>query len=196
MSNLQFSNSEIRFATAAAAAIAALVPAFYLLQRSASVPQESSPHLKTFRKYLRAYSTLRPAALTTTATSHFTHAVLPLSLSIPARSLENFQQHANIIFSLFSSFQMIPVTSEGNDGVHFSKETNTVVAHCRMGGKVNGESEKGKLLIEAGYEEWWTENVLVVRMSKDGKRVEEVREFVDSAKAAELQKRLSGVLSN
>jgi hypothetical protein len=37
--------------------------------------------------------------------------------------------------------------------------------------------------------------VLFVRMSKDGKRIEEVEEFVDSAKAEELQKRLGNVLS-
>jgi hypothetical protein len=194
MSNLQFSNSELRLATAALAAIAALVPTIYIIRGSQS--QESTPHLKTFRKYLKAYSTLRPAALSAQATTSFTHAVLPFSLNIPVRPFSNFQQHAHMIFSLFSSFQMLPVASEGNAGIHFSKETNTVIAHCKMGGKVNEDNEKGKLLIEAGYEEWWTENVLVVRMSEDGKRVEEVREFVDSAKASELQKRLSGVLSN
>jgi hypothetical protein len=46
-----------------------------------------------------------------------------------------------------------------------------------------------------GLSEWWTECVLFVRMSKDGKRIEEVEEFVDSAKAEELQKRLGNVLS-
>lgn len=84
--------------------------------------------------------------------------------------------------------------SEGN-AVHFSKETNTVVAHCTMGGKVNGDSKMGRQLVEAGYEEWWTECVLFVRLTADGRKVEEVREFVDSKKAEELQIRLSGVLS-
>ncbi|KAF1960613.1 hypothetical protein CC80DRAFT_488905 [Byssothecium circinans] len=194
--SLEFSNTEIRFATATLATLAALVPAIHFLRNATSKPQDDTPHLKTFRKYLQAYCTLRPAALTATATPNFTHAVLPLAVKIPVRTLENFQQHADIIFSLFSSFQMIPVTSEGDDGVHFCRDTNTVTAHCRMGGKVNRESEKGQRLIEAGYDEWWTENVLMVRLSADGRRVEEVREFVDSAKAAELQRRLAGVLSN
>lgn len=195
MSSLSFSPSELRIATAALAAFTAIVPVYYLF-RNGALAQESTPHLKTFRKYLKAYTTLRPQALSANATTDFTHAVLPLSLNIPVRPLEGFQQHAHIIFSLFSSFQMIPVKSGQDSGVHFSKETNTVVAHCKMGGKVNSASEKGQMLINAGYEEWWTENVLVVRMSEDGTRVEEVKEFVDSAKAAELQKRLNGVLSD
>ncbi|PVH92857.1 hypothetical protein DM02DRAFT_604743 [Periconia macrospinosa] len=196
MSTLLFSNSELRVATATLAALAAIVPAYYLFRNEGFLKSASTPHLKTFRKYLKAYSSLRPASLSANATNDFTHAVLPLSLKIPERDLEDFQQHAHIIFSLFASFQMIPVKTPDDDGVHFSKETNTVIAHCKMGGKVNSENEKGKLLIDAGYDEWWTENVLVVRLSEDGTRVEEVKEFVDSAKAAELQQRLSGVLSN
>jgi hypothetical protein len=78
------------------------------------------------------------------------------------------------------------------DAVHFSAETNTVIAHCKMGGKVNTESEMGAKL---GLNEWWTESVLFVRMSEDGKKVEEVGEFVNSAKAEEMQRRLGNVLS-
>jgi hypothetical protein len=100
-----------------------------------------------------------------------------------------------MIFSLFDNFSMIPQGNGEGESVHFSRDTNTVVAHCKMGGKVNGDSDKGRLLIEAGYDEWWTECVLSVRLSEDGLRVEEVREFVDSKKAQELQSRLSGVLS-
>lgn len=89
---------------------------------------------------------------------------------------------------------MIPQASGGNEGVHFSRETNTVIAHCKMGGKVNGVSEKGKILVDGGITEWWTECVLFVRLSEDGRRIIEIREFVDSKKAEELQKRLSGIL--
>ena len=81
-------------------------------------------------------------------------------------------------------------------GVHYSEDTGYCVAHCKMGGKVNGQSENGKKLIEQGLPEWWTECVLFVKISADGKRVVEVREFVDSAKAEELRKRLSGVLES
>jgi len=79
--------------------------------------------------------------------------------------------------------------------VHFSKDTNTVIAHCKMGGKVNGDGELGTQLLESGITEWWTEGVLFVKLSKDGKRVEGVREFMHSKKAEELQIRLDGILS-
>lgn len=188
MSNLQISNSEARIATAAIAALSIIVPAVYLLR--SDKPQDSTQHLQTFRKLLRSYSTLRPAALGANASSDFTHIVLPLSLNLPPRSLENFQQHASMIFSLFEDFKMVP-----HGQVHFSKETDTVIAHCKMGGKVNGASEKGQILIEGGLPEWWTECVLFVKMSPDGRKIIELKEFVNSAKAEELQRRLSGVLS-
>ena len=95
-----------------------------------------------------------------------------------------------MIFSLFEEFKMAP---QGQ--VHFSKDTNTVIAHCKMGGKVNASSEKGKLLINGGIKEWWTECVLFVTMTPDGKKIVELKEFVNSAKAEELQRRLSGILS-
>ncbi|KAJ4291699.1 hypothetical protein N0V90_009594 [Kalmusia sp. IMI 367209] len=188
MSNLQITHSEIRLATATLAALSVLVPTVYFFRRPK--PQESIPHLQTFRKLLGAYTTLRPAALGANASPTFSHIVLPLSLDLPPRSLENFQQHAAMIFSLFKNFKMVP---QGQ--VHFSKETDTVIAHCKMGGQVNGKSEKGQVLIDGGVTEWWTECVLFVKMSPDGRRIVEVREFVNSAKAEELQKRLSGILS-
>jgi hypothetical protein len=96
-----------------------------------------------------------------------------------------------MIFSLFENFKMAP-----HGEVHFSKETDTVIAHCKMGGKVNGASDKGKILINGGLKEWWTECVLFVKMSPDGKKIIELKEFVNSAKAEELQRRLSGILSD
>ncbi|KAK3208990.1 hypothetical protein GRF29_69g343447 [Pseudopithomyces chartarum] len=189
MSNLQISNSELRFATATLATLSVLVPTIYYLR--SDKPQESTQHLQTFRKLLRSYSTLRPAALGANASSNFSHTVLPLSLNLPPRGLENFQQHASMIFSLFENFKMAP-----HGEVHFSKETDTVIAHCKMGGKVNGASDKGKILINGGLKEWWTECVLFVKMSPDGKKIIELKEFVNSAKAEELQRRLSGILSD
>jgi hypothetical protein len=193
MANLNMSSSELRIATAALAAVATIFPAYYYLRGPKK--QEATPHVKTFHKYLAAYSTLRPAALGTNASSTFTHSILPLASKLPSRPLSTFQQHAVMIFSLFENFAMIPQSDCEGQAVNFSPETNTVVAHCKMGGKVNSESEKGGQLVEAGIEEWWTECVLFVRMSGDGLRIEEVREFVDSKKAEELQIRLNGVLS-
>ncbi len=89
---------------------------------------------------------------------------------------------------------MAPQANGSGEAVHFSRETDTVIAHCKMGGKVDGESVMGRKLVESGLREWWTECVLFVRLSGDGERVVEVREFVDSARAEELQRRLKGVL--
>ncbi|PSN68796.1 hypothetical protein BS50DRAFT_619560 [Corynespora cassiicola Philippines] len=194
MSQLNFSQSEIRLATATLATIAVIAPAIYYLLPEK--PQEATEHVKTFRKYVKAYSTLRPQALAATASNDFNHKVVPLSLQLPARTLEPFQQHASMIFSLFESFSMIPQPPNHKEAFHFCKETNTVIAHCKMGGKVNEQSEKGKILIESGLREWWTECVLFVQMNASGKRVVEVKEFVDSAKAEELKKRLTGVLES
>ena len=189
--DFHFSRSDICFATATLASILVLVPAFYYLRRDP--PQEKTPHVRTFCKYVEAYSTKRPQALATNASVDFTHVVLPSALQIPIRTLDPFKMHADRIFSFFKEFDMLPQSQGPQGNVHFCKETNTVIAHCRMGGIINGQSEKGKILIKRGLQEWWTECVLFVRMDVEGKRVVEVKEFVNSAKAKELQKRLEGI---
>ncbi|KAF2704285.1 hypothetical protein K504DRAFT_462852 [Pleomassaria siparia CBS 279.74] len=193
-SNLNFTQSEIRLATAALATILFITPAIYYLRGTPA--QEETRHVRTFRKYIRAYSTLRPQALTANASRDFTHVVLPSALQVPTRTLAPFKMHAGMIFSLFTDFQMIPQRSGRDESVHLCKETNTVIAHCKMGGKVNGSSDKGKILVEGGIREWWTECVLFVRMDEGGTRVVEVREFVNSARAEELKKRLDGIFED
>ncbi|KAF2013034.1 hypothetical protein BU24DRAFT_453304 [Aaosphaeria arxii CBS 175.79] len=195
MTNLNFTNSEIRLTTAALASVAALVPAAYFLLPKLKTlydsHQESTrqQHLETFHSLLRAYSTLQPSSISALASpTFFTHTILPSSLEIPSRDLAPFTQHATQIFSLFSSFQMIP---QGT--IHFAPGSDAVIAHCKMGGTVNGESESGKKLVGGGLREWWTECVLMVRMEEGGKRITEIREFVHSAKAEELKKRIMGV---
>jgi hypothetical protein len=113
---------------------------------------------------------------------------------MPTRTLDPWKQHATMIFSLFEDFSMVPQPSGTKDSVHFCKETNTVVAHCKMGGKVNGDNENGQKLIKAGLTEWWTECVLFVKMDPSGKRIVEVKEFVHSVKAEELKKRMMGLM--
>ena len=89
---------------------------------------------------------------------------------------------------------MIPQPLQNSDSIHLCKRTNTVISHCKMGGKINLESEKGRLLMEQGIVEWWTECVLFVRMDDEGRKILEIREFVNSSKAEELKRRLAGVL--
>jgi len=193
-STINFSQSEIRFATATLASVLVLIPAFYYLRRE--IPLEETLHVRTFRNYIKAYSTKRPQALAANASVDFTHVVLPSALQIPTRTLDPFKMHAGMIFSLFEKFDMLPQSQGPQGNVHYCKETNTVIAHCRMGGKINAQSEKGKLLIEQGLNEWWTECVLFVRMDDEGRKVVEVREFVNSAKAEELKKRLEGIFES
>ncbi|KAF2746384.1 hypothetical protein M011DRAFT_478360 [Sporormia fimetaria CBS 119925] len=166
---------------------------FPVLLRKAIFKSRSRPqHLETFNQYINSYSTLRPAALTTHLTPTFTHTVLPLSLNWPSRDTSAFKTHASVIFSLFRTFRMIP-QPEDQPRVFVDKERNTVIAHCRMGGEVNRESEKGKILVGQGITEWWNECVLFVEMDEAGRMVKGVREFVDSRKAGELMQRLSGI---
>jgi hypothetical protein len=194
MSDLGFSPSEIRFATGTLAAIATLAPLAYYLYPSQA--QDSTPHIETFNRFIESYSTLRPQALTTNATRDFTHTSLPADLHLPTRSIESFREHSQTVFEIFSDFQVVPEDDgHGGKAVHFSRDTDTVVAHCRMGGKVDADHELGAELAEGGITEWWTECVLFVKLSKDGKRVESVREFMHSKKAEELQIRLHGVVN-
>jgi hypothetical protein len=193
MSQLNFRTSEVRFATAVLATVAALAPALYFLSSSAN--DESTEHIKTFNKLIQNYSKLSPEILVADATWDFMHVVLPTSLGLPPRTLAPFSQHAGTMFSLFSDFQMIPQPNGSQKAIHLAKDTSTVIAHCKMGGKVNAGSDMGAKLVASGILEWRTECVLFVRMTVDGKGIVEVREFVDSAKAEKLQERLSGVLS-
>ncbi|EMD63130.1 hypothetical protein COCSADRAFT_182405 [Bipolaris sorokiniana ND90Pr] len=190
---LHFSQSEIRFATAALAAIATLAPLAYHLYPSQS--QENAPHMQTFNAFIRSYSTLSPHALTTHATRDFTHSSLPSDWGLPPLPIRTFRDNMEAMFDVFSSFEVTPQDDGyGGPAVHFSRDTDTVVAHCRMGGKINNEGDRGRALEESGITEWWTEAVLFVKMSKDGRRVEGVREFMHSKKAEELQMRLETVL--
>ena len=190
MSDPKFSSAELRLMLAAIA----LVPSVYFFWPAKK--QDSTEHVKTFNKLIKGYSTLRPEALVATATRDFAHTILPASLNIPARQVAAFRDHAEIFFSISESFEMTPQPNREGKSVHQSLETSTVTAHCKMGGKVSTESDFGRKLIASGLNEWWTECVLSVQMSRNGKRIIEVREFVHSAKAEELQQRLLGVLSS
>ena len=150
---------------------------------------------QTFYAFIKSYSTLRPQALTTHATRDFTHSSLPSDLDLPPLSIRAFRDTMEAMFDGFSSFEVKPEDDGyGAPAVHFSRDTDTVVAHCRMGGQVDGQSDGGRRLLECGITEWWTEAVLFVKMSKDGRRVEGVREFMHSKKAEELQRRLDSTL--
>ncbi|KAF2203822.1 hypothetical protein GQ43DRAFT_497660 [Delitschia confertaspora ATCC 74209] len=217
------------------AAIAITIPGLYFLSKATiaspttpttfTLPPTKPTHqsrehraLKTFHALLDAYATRSPSHLCTFFSPSFRHIILPSSLNLPSRTLDEFQPHAHQIFSLFSDFTLIPQPADSpHPAVHYCASTNTVVAHCKMGGKVNGEGEMGGKLMGDGILEWWNEGVWFVEMEEEGEgewneekegkgkgdapggrggllRVKEIREFVDSKKAAELKVRLQGVL--
>lgn len=193
MADLRFTPSEIRIATATLAAIATLAPLAYYLYPLRT--QAQTPHMQTFNAFIKSYSTLRPQALTTTATRDFTYSSLPTDLRFPRLPIRAFRDQIETLFEIFSSFEVRPEDDGyGGQAVHFCRDTNTVVAHCLMGGMVDGEGETGSKLVESGITEWWTEAVLFVKMSGDGRKVEGVREFMHSRKAEELQIRLDRLL--
>jgi hypothetical protein len=101
-----------------------------------------------------------------------------------------------MIFSLFTDFTMIPQPEGSPSSINFSPDTNTVIAHCKMGGKLNSNSPNGAKLISQGYNEWWNECVIFVQMDSSGSKIEEVREFLHSAKAQELKDILMGILES
>lgn len=88
--------------------------------------------------------------------------------------MQPFTSHAENLFSSFSGFGVIPLSNVSGDAIHFSPSTSTVVAHCKMGGILDVNSEMAR---QSGLTEWWTEGVLFVKMSRDGKRIVEIREF-------------------
>lgn len=138
-------------------------------------PCRQSAHdhrLLTISALLRGYSSLSVPTLLSRLTPDFSHRVLPSSLHIPPHDLDAFAAHARSMFSLFRSFEMIPVEVFEDAG------EDTVVVLATMVG-----------VMKEGGERWVNECVLVVRLTADGGRVREVVEFVDSAKAGEMRGR-------
>ncbi|KAK3938572.1 hypothetical protein QBC46DRAFT_389944 [Diplogelasinospora grovesii] len=133
---------------------------------------EASTRMRTIRTLLDGYASLSVPQLLEPLSHGFTHRVLPRSLGMPARDRESFALHAKGIFSLFEKFQLVP------EAMFEDGRQRIVVIHARM---------EGTLKHNRGA--WRNECVMIVRLSEDGTEVEEIGEFVDSAKAIEMRKR-------
>jgi hypothetical protein len=143
---------------------------------TANMPsEEPSTRMKTAQAVLYGYSTLKPSDMLAPLSPTFTHKVLPTSLSMPARDLEAFKIHVGRIGSIFSTFKMEP------QRIFEDPENNSVVLYCKMIGE----------LTQLGP--WENECFMTMKMSEDGEKVEEITEFVDSAKAKLLHEKLSGL---
>jgi hypothetical protein len=132
--------------------------------------------MNTIRSFFDSYSELSPQALLEHIAPVFTHQVLPSSLSMPARNREAFATHAKGITSIFKTFAMVPQV------VYDDCVRNVVIAHCKMIGELH----------ELGH--WENECVMWLQMSRDGMKIVEMKEFVDSAKARILKEKLTAMM--
>jgi hypothetical protein len=137
-----------------------------------------SRRLTTIYAFLGSYRELSPAALIAHLSPSFTHQVLPSSLESPLRDCKAFFSHARMITSFFTSFEMIPTI------VYEDANSNAVVVHAKMVGELNGLGP------------WENECVMLLKMSRDGTKITEMKEFVDSAKANILKEKLTAKMNN
>ncbi|KAK3987953.1 hypothetical protein QBC44DRAFT_371454 [Cladorrhinum sp. PSN332] len=136
----------------------------------------SPERAETIRRLLDGYSSLSTKKLAEPLSSNFTHHVLPTSLGMPSRNKEEFALCAAGIFSIFQDFNMIPTN------IYEDAKRDVVVIHARMRATPRNGSRGGK-------NEWDNECVLIVQLSKDGKQVTKLEEFVDSVMAVEMRKK-------
>lgn len=138
-----------------------------------------STRLQTVHALLAAYSELTPSALTARLDPSFTHTVLPSSLGMPTRDLKAFTAHAGQVMQMFSRFEMVL-----RSVVEDVRRNEVVVCAEMIGTLAFGELSEGDRVYR-------NECVLFCEMSRDGTKVTGMREFVDSAKAMELRRRLT-----
>ncbi|GAB7355768.1 hypothetical protein MBLNU459_g6453t1 [Dothideomycetes sp. NU459] len=133
-----------------------------------------STRLATAYALLDAYGSLSPEQILSLLDDGFQQQGLPESLGMPTRSKEEFRGHAAGITSVFSRFAMIP------QAVYEDESANAVIIHAKMDGDLN-KGPGGK---------WENECIMLLRMNEDGTKIIEIKEFVDSAKAQEMRRKV------
>lgn len=134
-----------------------------------------SARLETAYRLLDSYSKLSPQALLANFDASFSYQTLPSSLGLPIRDLDAFGAHAGFITGIFSTFAMVPIA------IFEDPVKNAVIATCDMVGHLKSEIVGGDGM------KWRNECMLVLKMTADGRRIVSMKEFVDSAKGAELK---------
>ena len=129
---------------------------------------------RTIGALLDGYKSLSVPQLFKPLSANFTHRVLPSSLGMPPRDRESFALHAQGIFSIFTQFRMVP------EEMYEDPSRGVIIIHARMEGRL----KKGK----PGAQVWTNECVMMIRLSADGTEVEEIIEFVDSAKCIDMRR--------
>ncbi|KAM3079620.1 hypothetical protein ACMFMG_006032 [Clarireedia jacksonii] len=140
-------------------------------------PIDTSERLQTANALIESYSALSAEAIIQHLAPEFTHQILPESLQMPARTRDEFAVHAQRITSIFSEFHMIPQT------ILEDESRNSVVIYAKMVGELN---------LHLGH--WDNECIIMLKMSEDGTKVVEYKEFVDSAKAKLLQEKIGAAM--
>lgn len=125
--------------------------------------------MKTIDALIDGYGSLSVAQLLEPLAPKFQHQTLPESLGIHVRERDAFEKHAAWLFGLFDEFRLVPRT------VVDDPVTGTVAIDAEMLGTLKG-----------GKGDWKNECVMMIRLTEDGFKVLEVKEFVDSAKAIEM----------
>lgn len=136
-----------------------------------------SARLETVYGLLDAYSTLSPDAMLEHLSEDFTHQILPESMGMPTRERAAFEEHAKGITAIFKKFAMVP------KNVLEDPDKNAVTVYANMEGELQG-----------GLGPWHNECIMLMRMSEDGSKVVEMKEFVDSARAAMFGEKLAQLM--
>ncbi|KAK4466806.1 hypothetical protein QBC42DRAFT_281868 [Cladorrhinum samala] len=145
------------------------------MERPLNLERLSPTHTRTIRALLDGYASLSAKKLIEPLSSDFIHHVLPTSLGMPSRTREEFALCAAGIFSIFEEFRMIPTR------IYEDEQRDVVVIHAKMKGTPRNRRKDGRM-------NWENECLLMVHLSKDGKQVVKLEEFVDSAKAVEMRR--------
>ncbi|KAI0805215.1 hypothetical protein GGR55DRAFT_283356 [Xylaria sp. FL0064] len=125
--------------------------------------------MQTIDTLLDGYSSLSVVKLLEPLAAEFHHQILPETLGMPIRDRDAFTKHAAGVFGVFEEFRMIRKTIV-DDAI-----TGMVVIDVRMLG-----------ILKSGKGEWNNECIMMVKLTEDGCKVLDIKEFVDSAKAIEM----------
>ncbi|KAK3332861.1 hypothetical protein B0T19DRAFT_416644 [Cercophora scortea] len=132
----------------------------------------SETRAQTIKLLLDGYSSLSVPTLLAVLSPRFKHRVLPASLEMPVHDVKSFADHAAGIFALFDAFRLVPEHAYEDDA------QGVMVIHARMEGTLKNKGGP-----------WRNECIMMVRLSDTGEEVDEICEFVDSAKAIEMRRK-------
>lgn len=136
-----------------------------------------STRLQTVYALLDAYSTLNPDNMLANLSDDFTHQILPESIGMPPRERAAFAEHAKGITAIFTKFAMKPKS------VFEDPERNAVIVYANMDGELQG-----------GLGPWVNECIMIMKLNDDGTKVVDMKEFVDSARAAMFKEKLGQLM--